>query len=166
MTLGPSPWTAAPLPCSPSRDLLALRWACAWLAGVAPRSHQRGRSPAQIFSFLIILLVLLQRLSSTVECESLFCFLYHFLQAKLGIRQIRVGLRPGNLVAQVSHYEMGSPVGWSPGLDTEPGIIIIKTPLLYDICFQHSRLISPYTCLQRFLQAWRVFVLVGNWENS
>lgn len=41
-------------------------------------------------------------------------------------------------------------------------IIIIKTLLLYNICFQHRLLISLYTFLERFLEGWRFFVLLGN----
>lgn len=99
----------------------------------------------------------LWRFGSIVEWQALFSFLFHFLQAELGMDKICFGLHPGNLVAWVSHYEVGSPVGWSHGLDTKAAIIIIKMMLLYNICFQHWLLISPNTSLERFLEGWRFF---------
>lgn len=78
----------------------------------------------------------LWRFGSIVECQALFPSLFHFLQAELGMDKICFGLHPGNLLAWVSHYEVGSPVGWSHGLDTKADIIIIKMMLLYNICFQ------------------------------
>lgn len=70
--------------------------------------------------------VLLWRFGSAVECSPLFWFLYCFLQAKLGIRQLCFGLHPSNLAPQASHYKMGSPVGWSHGLDTEPALLLLR----------------------------------------
>lgn len=83
-------------------------------------------SQVQIWGLRDHFAVLLWRFGSTVECRSLFCFLYCFLQAKLGISQICLGLHPSNLVPQVSHYEMGSPVGWSHGLDTKPTLLLLR----------------------------------------
>lgn len=83
--------------------------------------------------------------------------------------KIGLGLHPGNLVAGVSHYEVGSPVGWSHGLDTTAGIIIIKRLLLYNICFQYQLLISPNTSLERFLEGRRFslfFLGIGREANQ
>lgn len=80
----------------------------------------------QIHSLLDHFAVLFWRFGSAVECSPLFCFLYCFLQAKLGIRQLCSGLHPSNLVPQASHYKMGSPVGWSHGLDTELALLLLR----------------------------------------
>lgn len=69
--------------------------------------------------------LLLCSFGSALECCSLFGFLFCFLQAKLGIGQIHVGLHPTNLAAQACHYKTGSPVGWSLGLDTKPSLFLL-----------------------------------------
>lgn len=51
-------------------------------------------------------------------------FLHRFLQAELGTGQPCFGLRPSNLVPPGSHCGRGSPVGRSPGLDTEPALSV------------------------------------------
>ena len=85
-----------------------------------------GTSWLQIRRLLDHFAVLLRSFGSTVECHSLFCFLDGFLQATLGIAQICFGLHPSNLAPQDFHYEIGSPVGWSHGLDTEPSLLLLR----------------------------------------
>ena len=104
------------------RHVLGLYWADFALQSGAPSSE----APPLQHSLLGHLAVLLWRLGSAVECSPLFWFRYCFLQAKLGIRQLCFGLHPSNLAPQASHYKMGSPVGWSHGLDTEPALLLLR----------------------------------------
>lgn len=99
----------------------------AWL--ISPRTRESPRcraSRVQLCRRLDHFAVLLWRFGPTVECHSLFCFLDGFLQATLGITQICFGIHPSHLVPRVSHYEIGSPVGWSHGLDIEPSLLLLR----------------------------------------
>lgn len=120
-------WTQVPLPSAQTlSDLTDMPWVVPGWFHPANGSPCCRASRAQLCRALDHFAVLLCRFGSTVESHSLFCFLAGFLQATLGITQICFGPHPSHLVPRVSHYEIGSPVGWSHGLDTEPSLLLLR----------------------------------------